>query len=662
MLELKTLEFSGIRRFVEKQTIDFTNREKLIQVDGENLNTGGSSGAGKTTIFLALDYLLGISDIPATALQSRLTKDPILVVGYFSIDGKSLKITRGKKTGLIVELDGNMVSGNVKLAEETLQQIIGLPTSIFKKMVHKKQKEGGFFIGMTGKATYDFLSEVMDLSSYNKKIESIKAKMSLLGDKASKFNWEEESFQSSIERIQGEISDLSKPTNTVNKADIVKIEAEIASLRAEKLLLDVQCASKLKFLNAPIKEDIPFDTTKIEGIDSKASLVEQRLLDKHHRVEGLRTLLGKIPEAKTRAKYIGAEISKSKTEMQDIEKAMCPTCKQSWVNDTAKAKIFELSNKVQDLIQEVLPLKDVIGKEQVLQSDLNQEIATYNKLAEDKQLFQKEWEAERDEQRAHEARQAHKYSQELREYSAKEKEITSEFDIQARVLTDQIHHKTIDQTSKQKDLDSYTIQSKKYEEDLSRLAQSLSDTKGKLDGLNTDRVNTDKELTVASESQRAVKAYILQTFQDTLDMIGDMATQILSGIPNMANSTIYFEGCKENKDGSIKDEVTGIINMDGENIPIKTLSGGERTAIDLAVDLAVIDVIETKAGKGANFYIIDEPFDGLDSVCRENCLEILKQIDTNKSIIMVDHSTELKEMINEIITVVREGETSKVLS
>ena len=79
VLELISLTFNNIRSFTEKQTVTFADRGKLIQVDGLVEDTGGSSGAGKTTVFLALDYLLGMSDIPATVLQSRLTKETIEV-------------------------------------------------------------------------------------------------------------------------------------------------------------------------------------------------------------------------------------------------------------------------------------------------------------------------------------------------------------------------------------------------------------------------------------------------------------------------------------------------------------------------------------------------------------------------------------------------------
>ena len=77
MIKLLSLTFNNIRCFTTEQTVVFEGRDKLIQVDGKNNNTGGSSAAGKSTVFMALDYLLGINDISVTILQSRLTKKTI---------------------------------------------------------------------------------------------------------------------------------------------------------------------------------------------------------------------------------------------------------------------------------------------------------------------------------------------------------------------------------------------------------------------------------------------------------------------------------------------------------------------------------------------------------------------------------------------------------
>ena len=153
MLKLKQYSFSGIGRFVEKQTIDLESRSHLIQIDGENTNTGGSSGAGKSTTVEALAFLLGISDIPSTQLQSRITKSPIWVQGEFE---GGVVITRSKKDGLTIETPEGTVSGNSKLAEEKLDEIIGVDRNLLKTMCYKRQKQGGFFLNLTPKQSHEF--------------------------------------------------------------------------------------------------------------------------------------------------------------------------------------------------------------------------------------------------------------------------------------------------------------------------------------------------------------------------------------------------------------------------------------------------------------------------------------------------------------------------
>ena len=133
-------------------------------------------------------------------------------------------------------------------------------------------------------------------------------------------------------------------------------------------------------------------------------------------------------------------------------------------------------------------------------------------------------------------------------------------------------------------------------------------------------------------------------------------------IPNMANAVIFFESAKETKTGKVKNEVNAVINLEGDTaIPIKTLSGGERTSADFAIDLAVGEMIESMTQKGVNFLIIDEGFDGLDSISKIECLEILKQLNTEKKILIVDHSSEVKEMVHDIIKVKRVNEESFVV-
>jgi DNA repair exonuclease SbcCD ATPase subunit len=162
-------------------------------------------------------------------------------------------------------------------------------------------------------------------------------------------------------------------------------------------------------------------------------------------------------------------------------------------------------------------------------------------------------------------------------------------------------------------------------------------------------------------ASKSIESYINFSFQNSLSQIATRANDILSRVSNTATTTISFDAYKETKSGSIKEEVTILVHMDDElKVPLKSLSGGEETAIELAVDLAVIEMIEERAGIGFDLYILDEPFDGLDSVCKANCLEILSNSGLGKKIVIVDHSEETKEMIASKITAVREGQNSRI--
>ena len=158
-----------------------------------------------------------------------------------------------------------------------------------------------------------------------------------------------------------------------------------------------------------------------------------------------------------------------------------------------------------------------------------------------------------------------------------------------------------------------------------------------------------------------MKTFISCSFDDALESIGEAATKIIRCIPTMSNATIQFEGQKETQDGKVKEEVNAVISMDGDiGIPIKSLSGGERSSVDLAVDLAVIDFVESESAKGIDVFILDEPFTGLDTVSIEMALEVLKNSNSTKKLIVVDHNPEVKQMVSNRLVVVRDGSSSTI--
>jgi DNA repair exonuclease SbcCD ATPase subunit len=247
----------------------------------------------------------------------------------------------------------------------------------------------------------------------------------------------------------------------------------------------------------------------------------------------------------------------------------------------------------------------------------------------------------------------------INEWNYKVLNINQKYQDESVVLETQINHLRHEIEKIQLNKKNYIHSFEIYEKDCKNIKDKISLNSDELQKQIIELKTLEKNILLSEESIRLIKNFTLQKFQDTLNYIGHRATEIINLIPNMANAVIFFENSKETKSGSIKNEVNAVINLEGDSaIPIKTLSGGERTSADFAIDIAVGEMIENMTQKGVNFFIIDEGFDGLDSISKIQCLEILKSLNTDKKILMVDHSSEVKEMVYDTIIVKRIGEKS----
>jgi DNA repair exonuclease SbcCD ATPase subunit len=683
VIKLISLSFSGIGRFVEKQTIDFSTKEKILQIDGRNENTGGSSGSGKSTIFHALDYLLGINDIPATTLQSRLTKSTISVDGEFEIDGKKVKLSRSKKDGLSIEVDGEITSGNVKAADEQLENLIGIPRKIFKKMVHKKQKEGGFFLNLTAKESYDFLMKALGLESLTNKIALIDLDIKNNKEKLSVNEKYLAVLESGLESSRKDVESFALP-ESISPLFLEEIQSRLEAADAKIAFSQKEMISGLMEIDLESPTRPSIDTTDLTKLVSKLEQDKSTLEHERntltislesnknslkHIAKQTEAEVGRIPYLRNQISKLASEIKSNMEQKAHIEKSQCPTCMQSWVGNSAQDKVNTINSTIEKLKKEAQEIVDLIQKEPELLNTLTRqtgEIVDIEHRIRDVQFNYSirisdvvlELSNTKNKVTNIEKEVNDQYREKFNAFSEKRMSASIKYTNQISIDKD-FRNSTkneYDSAKNKKDLYDKSVQMRSVLD--SKIVKQLAD----IDMVKKSTESTQKTVLIAEESKRLIKSYSLQKFQETLDAIGETASDILRNVPNMATASVYFEGCRETGSGTIKEEVTALINMDGEpDIDIKSLSGGERTAIDLAVDLAVIDVLEIKAGKGADFFILDEPFDSLDSYNKIEFLQLLTNSNLNKRIIIVDHSSEVKEVTNDSVIVHRNGEFSCIL-
>lgn len=682
MLKLKTLKFKNIGRFVEEQVIDFSDLNGLIQVDAENKNTGGSSGAGKSTIFNALEYLLDINDLPTTILQSRLTKESLSVEGDFDLDGRPITIKRSKK-GLIIE-DGDTTGGSSKLSEEKLSEILGMSGDLFRVLMHKRQKEGGFFLNFTPKETYEFLVDAKDLKSYTEKSKAIDLDIKKLEHDIASTVTNLTASETGLAASEAAFGTLGEPpsTSTVTEANVV--EAKEYWEETEKVLKAEETAhsQKRKALDAekPKFEVRSYDTTEMRRLEkfqeevkakvqsltmgelNRQSVAKDELNKMKVALIGFKNKVEKGQQAKIKARSIGLELKK-------LKEGICPTCEQTWITDTIKTKQAKLmedlesqkaiflasihaasdSEKTEIAIKEKtieLEPHDIPGLEgfHATLGGVKDSIEQHKKLqVEFTNMVSREQKVEND------------------NYLAKVQDLNSKLSAEMSGLRTKVFE------SKQlfNDIFNAFESAKKSASDYKQRFKSLESNKEKyassITKLTAEIEDLKERYQIAQEAKLVVKSFISCSFDDALESIGDKATQIIRGVPTMVTATIQLDGMRETQEGAVKEEVTAVIHIDGEQaIPIKSLSGGERSAVDLAIDLAVIDFLEDATGKGVDLFILDEPFTGLDSVSIEQVLEVLQASNLNKKLIIVDHNDIIKQFIQNKILVVREGDTSNV--
>jgi DNA repair exonuclease SbcCD ATPase subunit len=681
VLKLKELRFSGIGRFTEEQVVDFTKLGSLVQVDGKNNNTGGSSGAGKSTVFNALDYLFGVNDVPSTVLKSRVSDGSISVQGIFELNDKPLVITRGKK--LKIEFDGDITEGNAKLSEEKLDKLLSIPRDVFRPMFHKRQKEGGFFLNFTPQKMNDFLVDCLGHGHLKKKLEIIDKKIKDLTEKRTLTLSLLESGKTGEHVAKSAIASLVAPVKDIHQEVILELHKKHADAAAD--LLAKKAEHKLETegleLQRPQVSYVPFDTTERDRLQIELNTIQKqisdtqakekdRVMEVNRQINEYKLTKMKLEEQIRQGVKSMAEASSIAAEIKKIQSNKCPTCDQSWLTEQANLREAALIEKVKKLRQDV-----VLGKQAEQQiSQINDYLADLtNQLTPLKNvdLFALQSRLgdvsaslvqEKEKERAHQKEQDQNAKALLSDFATKQQSLLLK---QARELEQfagqaDITRRTLDAAVAK--LKAYTEAQARYESTLKNLQDQLDHFSQKVTDNLTYLLFLDEELALAEEVKKAIKSYISCSFDDALEYIGDCATKLIRHIPTMANSTVQLEGIKETKEGKIKEEVNAVISMDGEvGIPIKSLSGGERSSVDLAVDLAVVDLLENKTGKGIDVFILDEPFDGLDTVGIEMALEVLKNSNINKRLVIVDHNPEVKQMVESRLVVVRDGVTSKVV-
>lgn len=547
--------------------IEFDYRTGLYRVTGNNKDSNGRNGAGKSVV-LCETLAFGFYGKPIR----KITKDEMLnsvnnkaceVEIYFNKEGSNYVIKRGIKPNfLIIEKDGEVqgVNANMKTTQKEIERILG---SDFQTFTH--------LLVMSNSYSTPF----MDLDSSKKR--------------------------SIIEDVLG-ISVLGKMSDII-KRDYVELRNNIKLQEKESEFL-LKSYNELKEYHDELKlKSTKFEEVKKEKIDSlnenkdKLKINIEKINKVYIDEENINISISLIKEKKTKYmsdnKVLLSELSLNKKQLDKLNKKIndikdnpiCPICNTKTDSEHVKKHIVELNEQVDNCNSLSLTNKSKINSNKSKIEKIDNKVDELNiKL------------------------------KRMKDLSKKKKSIEEKLTLVEHKLTSILNEEnTLNELI---DLDKEENKLKDY-----------NDNKDLLDNFS----NKFKKLGFMKQvlSDDGIKNYIIRKVIKFWNM---KVNKYLSEMN--VNFNIIFD---ENLDSKLKSRGRDLFSY-------HNFSGGERSRIDVAILLSMLDLSRLQNNIDLNLMVIDELFDSaIDTNGREEILNLFKNksIKENKSIYVISHSSDL---------------------
>ena len=612
-------------RSIDRAVVDLSNQGTVI-VKGINEyeDNATSNGSGKSSIFEAIIYALfeetssGEKDV-----ANRIKGNGFTITLTFEIDGDKYKVIRqGKsgKTSVALYKNGEDISARNKTdTNKLITQILGISKSIFLDSVFLSQNANTNLASLTPTARKERLEILTNTDSV---VNIFKEK---LKEKQAEYEANCVNNQLEINKLNGSIdTNIKQKQELQNK--INEVNAEIERLKQLGDLKEIE--KEIEYKEQVELQDLDALYNKLgEFIKGREDELEQLRADgednlkkkdelEHQKQDELKKWNEKDSEIQLKTNMI-KNLNQNNFKLdKDIEKIKnsdtCPTCGRKYedaneehiqqaVNELEAEKtnnneqINQLNAEIEKIKEEQLQIEEVgkgIGNELI---KVNAEIEEHKKLINEKDNERKELNTKR---------QTTDFNK-----SKCQKEINELKNKKEQLLKTQTNN-----------IEEYQNMIVNIENEIRSLEEKIKSCEDEYNK-NNDYVNVIK-----NSIQLVTKEFRTYLLQNSLQYLN----KLLQG---------YSSQLFSNKTDIIK------ITEDDAKLDIKlgdatyeSLSGGEKTRVNIALLLAQKSLASIIGNISCNIIILDEILGYCDSQAEEKVTSLLTQeLETLESIYMVSH-------------------------
>jgi DNA repair exonuclease SbcCD ATPase subunit len=511
----------------------------------------------------------------------------------------------------------------------------------------------------------DFLAEVLGLSKIEKAIEYASNKNKEVERELSRLDSimsEHHSMAQSLTLLEPAMVDVSKYEKQIE--DLVGQQEKIKDSLIEKkitLSLDISDKNRIekellhKIDNFKVEWKSEWDSLNTEASALLTEDTESRKVFDQNK----NTLQATYKECLKRVAKIQPtldSIQKLQKEVEQLEQNRCPTCKQQYLSTGAliesKAKeilslqeqlavLKKIDIKTEEIEAEIKNLKEFEPNPRI--REVSNKINNLELMLKNKNLeIQNEYQ---------DTLKGIEISIKSMEFEVKSLEnLIKSLDNQISTARETVNFSTQENSRRQ---DEYVI----ARQELERVSKAIQDNTAK-------RLAEQEEFDTNLELQEFLgkKGFLGSIFDEILTELNVEINKILKSVAN--TSHVYFEFVSENvtQKGDTKKQIKPMLTINGYTASLYSgASGGMVSAIELAIDLSIMNVVSRRSNSNPGWLVLDESFDGMDVVSKETCLDILNKNSQDKLVLVIDHATEIKEAFSAFIDVEYRNGVSKIL-
>lgn len=593
----------------------------LVWVSGINNDTDSSksNGSAKTTLFRALTWgLFGETTDEKDRDEVIRRGEKLASVQVRLTDGTMIERTRKKGSEkLNIEHKGFAVEIPPEGAQKAINELIGMNFNLWRNTILYAQDDGKRFLRSKDARRKEIMYDLLGLDLYKLAYEAAKTLRATHRKTA-------EAVEQRLSRLSaaGAEIDLTELDNDVQEWELAR------NARVEELVEEAKLA--LERAKEERKKADATDETEAAEARLKWTRVAQALV---HQQRAL--VKAREGAAEDEAVAARADRARAHTEHRLKQEALaglgdterCPVCNSKLAAGDAAKHVLELKKSIEALATKLRRAENYEEAKEAAHNACRSELKLMDLRRDNiaKRVAAAEAAVER--ARAERAR-----AEEVDGYADAAREEARRATAKARAARDEENP-----------------HAKRYEAAVARAREIVA---------QAEELKVDLEAAQIAQAQanfwmdgfgtQGIPSWLLdETMPELTKRANDYLLKLADG-----DITIEFESQRELKSdkGEFKDEIAvkWVIENQADVLP----SGGQWRKMELATDLALMDIASDRAGVAPNLLILDEALDGIDEVGRSRVVSLLAELRAKReSIFVISHSVGMSELFERELVV-----------